>query len=54
VASSRELIGKARNVGRYAARVSKIVRGNQSDLDLFVPPWVIGSPCIPGQRLRLI
>jgi len=54
VASSRELISKARNVGRYAARVSKIVRGNQSDLDLLVPPVVIGSICIPGQRLRLI
>jgi len=54
VASSRELIGEARDVGRYAARVRKIIRGNQSDLDLLIPPRFIGSHCIPGQRLELI
>jgi hypothetical protein len=54
VASSRELIGEARDVGRYATRVGKIIRGNQSDLDLLIPPRFIGSLCIPGQRLGLI
>ena len=62
MASSRELIGEACDVGRYAARVRKIVRGNQSDLDLLIlpvlicslrTPAAIGSYLVTGLLLRI-
>ena len=53
MASSRELVGEARYVGRYAARVRKIVRGNQSDLDLLILPVLMLLIAYPGSDLDL-